>query len=88
MLWCTCFRKFISTPADFFQVRSNSCGYHNSPESHAASYWDDETNRREFFKSFASKEGFDPLIAKNWYQVQYSAFLKYQVMSDTSLGAY
>lgn len=38
------------------------------------SYWNDANNRRRFFEKFAEKEGFDPLLASNWYLTEYSSF--------------
>jgi hypothetical protein len=32
-------------------------------------YWDSATNRRAFFEQFAVFNGFDPLIAENWYKI-------------------
>lgn len=32
-------------------------------------YWEDEKRRREFFDSFATENGFDPLVPENWYSV-------------------
>jgi len=32
-------------------------------------YWEDITNRRNFFEKFAKEHGFDPLIRKNWYNI-------------------
>ena len=29
--------------------------------------WDEPENRRKFFENYAQANGFDPLIAKNWY---------------------
>ncbi len=29
-------------------------------------YWSDAHNRRNFFVEFATKKGFDPLVAENW----------------------
>ena len=35
----------------------------------SGNYWNNDDNKREFFKQFAAKRGFDPLIATNWYSV-------------------
>eukprot|EP00026_Physarum_polycephalum_P000368 Phypoly_transcript_00368.p1 GENE.Phypoly_transcript_00368~~Phypoly_transcript_00368.p1 ORF type:complete len:1106 (+),score=136.69 Phypoly_transcript_00368:1680-4997(+) len=35
-------------------------------------YWKDPKNGRKFFENFAEKQGFDPLIAQNWYTVEHT----------------
>ena len=38
-------------------------------------YWDDMSNRREFFVDFAETNNFDPLVSENWLSVDGSQFL-------------
>jgi hypothetical protein len=37
---------------------------------HAENYWNDEHNQRDFFVQFAKRNGFDPLVAQNWYKIK------------------
>ncbi len=39
-------------------------------------YWNDIKNRRNFFTEFASQQGFDPLVAANWANVQNKEMIK------------
>lgn len=32
-------------------------------------WWYDATKRRKFFENFARMNGFDPLVADNWYTI-------------------
>jgi hypothetical protein len=43
------------------------------------SYWKDPKNGRIFFENFAEKQGFDPLVAINWYSVDHVDVEAYQV---------
>eukprot|EP00026_Physarum_polycephalum_P001288 Phypoly_transcript_01289.p1 GENE.Phypoly_transcript_01289~~Phypoly_transcript_01289.p1 ORF type:complete len:982 (+),score=115.84 Phypoly_transcript_01289:110-3055(+) len=38
-------------------------------------YWMDVKNRRNFFDSFAKRNGFDPLNPEKWYRVSYQSIL-------------
>jgi len=39
--------------------------------SKGKNYWGDADTRRQFFESLAGKMNFDPLVAKNWYDVSW-----------------
>ncbi len=39
-------------------------------------HWSNAHNRRRSFIEFASQKGFDPLVAKNWENVQYREICK------------
>lgn len=41
--------------------------------------WDIPSHREEFFRQFAKKHKFDPLIAENWYKVQMRPILMTRV---------
>lgn len=38
-------------------------------------HWDNADNRRAFFEEYARDMGFDPLIAENWYKVEFTSLL-------------
>ena len=33
-------------------------------------YWEEKTNRRDFFIDFAKEMGFDPMEPKNWQKIK------------------
>jgi len=39
-------------------------------------HWADERNQKEFFDTYAKDNGFDPLVASNWYSVTRQNILK------------
>lgn len=43
-------------------------------------YWKDRNNKRKFFEKFATREGFDPLVASNWYLTEYSSIKSMKVL--------
>ena len=48
-------------------------------------YWQDPKNRRSFYERFAKRQGFDPLVAANWYPVTRSVvFARNEVHSTPS----
>jgi hypothetical protein len=51
----------------------NECRYYSSPFFHPKKIykakWNKATTRREFFEAYAKENGFDPLIANNWYSI-------------------
>lgn len=38
---------------------------------HIAYYWHKPQKRRAFFEKFARTNGFDPLVAANWYHIKF-----------------
>ncbi len=54
--------------------------FNNIKLLHAENYWKSRDNVRKFFVEFASKKGFDPLVAENWRKVKGE-------LSKTSAGA-
>ena len=45
-----------------------------------ACFWYDTNNRVDFFKNFAKRHGFDPLLATNWYDVTKSHIVSQKVL--------
>jgi hypothetical protein len=43
-------------------------------------FWHEVKNRRKFFDSFAREQGFDPLIAENWYSADTAAIRRLKVI--------
>ena len=39
------------------------------------------SNRRLFFERFAKKQGFDPLVASNWYKIKVESMLEKEKVS-------
>ncbi len=39
-------------------------------------YWKNVANRRDYLIKFATQLGFDPLVAKNWENIQYEEMIK------------
>jgi hypothetical protein len=45
-----------------------------------AKHWHDIGNRKLVFYEFAQQQGFDPLVASNWYSVSYHLLSHYKVI--------
>jgi len=45
----------------------------------AENYWTEKDNRRKFFVDFAKQNGFEPLIAENWYPITRDKITEYRV---------
>eukprot|EP00026_Physarum_polycephalum_P003873 Phypoly_transcript_03889.p1 GENE.Phypoly_transcript_03889~~Phypoly_transcript_03889.p1 ORF type:complete len:768 (+),score=139.06 Phypoly_transcript_03889:1-2304(+) len=50
----------------------------NEKKFHPKTFYQDPENRKFFFSDFAQENGFDPLVAKNWYKVPLSVISKYK----------
>eukprot|EP00026_Physarum_polycephalum_P001831 Phypoly_transcript_01834.p1 GENE.Phypoly_transcript_01834~~Phypoly_transcript_01834.p1 ORF type:complete len:743 (-),score=122.50 Phypoly_transcript_01834:185-2413(-) len=50
----------------------------NKFSQHVVQSWTSEKDRRRFFDQIAAKEGFDPLVAPNWYKFSFSKLSQYQ----------
>lgn len=48
-------------------------------EFHEIQRWQDISNRRNLFLNVAKEEGFDPLIAANWYEINAPTIVNYKV---------
>ena len=49
----------------------------------AGQHWKQPQNRRKFFTDFASKSGFDPLVADNWYSIVKETIQAEKVLYNT-----
>eukprot|EP00026_Physarum_polycephalum_P001173 Phypoly_transcript_01174.p1 GENE.Phypoly_transcript_01174~~Phypoly_transcript_01174.p1 ORF type:complete len:997 (+),score=112.19 Phypoly_transcript_01174:34-3024(+) len=62
----------------FEEVGFDQAKFQRVPKSH----WNDVGNMRRFFISFAESNGFDPLVASNWYNIPYDALLMRKSVSS------
>ncbi len=49
-------------------------------------YWSNTLNRRNFFIEFATQNGFDPLVAINWENIQYKQVKRKKNTTRTGKG--
>lgn len=46
---------------------------------YTVNFWKDANNRRQVFISIAKKQGFDPLVPRNWYNIDEEAIRAHKV---------
>jgi hypothetical protein len=50
-------------------------------------FWHDIKNQRKWFLAFAENRGFDPLVAENWYNINFQTlhFIKVRLVHTTPI---